>query len=68
MLKNDPLVEYKKESLELFDELMERIRNESVMRIFRIEVPKMPKKFAERMVAFKPSIDTQKGGQTERSK
>jgi len=66
--QKDPLVEYKKESLELFDELMERIRNESVMRIFRIEVPKMPKKFAERMVAFKPSIDTQKGGQTERSK
>jgi preprotein translocase subunit SecA len=66
--QKDPLVEYKKESLELFDELMERIRNESVMRIFRIEVPKMPKKFAERMVAFKPSIDTQKGGQTEKSK
>jgi preprotein translocase subunit SecA len=66
--QKDPLVEYKKESLELFDELMERIRNESMMRIFRIEVPKMPKKFAERMVAFKPSIDTQKGGQTERSK
>jgi preprotein translocase subunit SecA len=66
--QKDPLVEYKKESLELFDELMERIRNESVMRIFRIEVPKMPRKFAERMVAFKPSIDTQKGGQTEKSK
>ena len=66
--QKDPLVEYKKESLELFDELMERIRNESVMRIFRIEVPKMPKKFAERMVAFKPSIDTQKGGQTGKSK
>ncbi len=66
--QKDPLVEYKKESLELFDELMERIRNESVMRIFRIEVPKMPKKFAERMVAFKPSIDIQKGGQTEKSK
>jgi preprotein translocase subunit SecA len=66
--QKDPLVEYKKESLELFDELMERIRNESVMRIFRIEVPKMPKKFAERMVAFKPSIETQKGGQTGKSK
>uniref|UniRef100_A0A7V3ZZA5 Protein translocase subunit SecA n=1 Tax=candidate division WOR-3 bacterium TaxID=2052148 RepID=A0A7V3ZZA5_UNCW3 len=62
----DPLVEYKKESLELFDELMEKIRNESVMRIFRIEVPKMPRKFAERMVAFKPSIETQRGGQRKK--
>lgn len=61
--QKDPLVEYKKESLELFDELMEKIRNESVMRIFRIEVPKMPKKFAERMVAFKPSFEVQKGHQ-----
>ncbi|MGB9823792.1 MAG: preprotein translocase subunit SecA [Candidatus Hydrothermia bacterium] len=59
--QKDPLVEYKKESLELFDELMEKIRNESVMRIFRIEVPKMPKKFAERMVAFKPSFEPQRG-------
>jgi preprotein translocase subunit SecA len=59
--QKDPLVEYKKESLELFDELMEKIRNESVMRIFRIEVPKMPKKYAERMVAFKPSFETQRG-------
>ncbi len=61
--QKDPLVEYKKESLELFDELMEKIRNESILRIFRVEVPKMPKKFAERMVAFKPSVEIQKGGQ-----
>ncbi|MEO0285211.1 MAG: preprotein translocase subunit SecA [candidate division WOR-3 bacterium] len=66
--QKDPLVEYKKESLELFDELMEKIRNESVMRIFRIEVPKMPKKFAERMVAFKPSFEVQKGHQDKASK
>ncbi|MEO0230862.1 MAG: preprotein translocase subunit SecA, partial [candidate division WOR-3 bacterium] len=66
--QKDPLVEYKKESLELFDELMEKIRNESVMRIFRIEVPKMPKKFAERMVAFKPSFEVQKGHQDKTSK
>ncbi|MDI6851356.1 MAG: preprotein translocase subunit SecA, partial [bacterium] len=64
--QKDPLVEYKKESLELFDELMEKIRNESVMRIFRIEVPKMPRKFAERMVAFKPSIETQRGQQRKK--
>jgi len=62
--QKDPLVEYKKESLELFDELMEKIRNESVMRIFRIEVPKMPKKFAERMIAFKPSFEAQRKAQS----
>ena len=55
--QKDPLVEYKKESFDLFDQLLDRIRNETIMRIFRVQVPKLPRKMRDRMRAYKPSVD-----------
>ncbi len=59
--QKDPLVEYKKESFELYNQLLDRIRNETVMKIFRVQIPRLPKRVRERMVAYKPS--TQEQGQ-----
>ncbi len=36
--QKDPLVEYKKEAFEMFAEMSQRIKRESLMRLFRIEV------------------------------
>ncbi len=60
--QKDPLVEYKQESFRMFEELMDRIRKESVMKLFRIQLPqtqtlKFPRRFRDRMVAFKPSTE-----------
>ncbi len=46
----DPVVEYKQESFRMFEEMLIRIRNETVMKIFRIEVPKLPKRFRDRHI------------------
>ncbi len=53
----DPLVQYKQESYQLFDELLVKIRNDTVMRLFRIQVPKlvMPRRYRDRVTAIKPS-------------
>lgn len=53
----DPLVEYKQESFKLFDELLSRIRNETVMKIYRIQVPQIqiPRRYRERVTVFKPA-------------
>jgi len=46
----DPVVEYKQESFRMFEEMLLRIRNETVMKIFRIEVPKLPRRFRDRHI------------------
>lgn len=53
----DPLVEYKQESYKLFDELLTRIRNETIMKLFRLQVPKltMPRKYRDRIRTYKPA-------------
>ncbi len=65
--QKDPLVQYKQESYQLFDELLTRIRNETLQRLFRIQKPevKLPKRYASRMVEFKPAAQniTGKGQQ-----
>ena len=58
--QKDPLVEYKKDSFELYNQLLDRIRNETVMKIFRVQVPRLPKRLRNRMVAYKPSVQGQK--------
>lgn len=50
--QKDPVVEYKQESFRMFEEMLLRIRNETVMKIFRIEVPKMPKRYRERNITI----------------
>jgi len=49
--QKDPLVQYKQESFMLFDELLVRIRNETVMSLMRLELPKqqMPRRYRDRM-------------------
>ncbi len=56
----DPLVEYKQESFKLFDELLTRIRNETIMKLFRLQVPKLvlPRRYRERIRTYKPSVPT----------
>ncbi len=56
----DPLVEYKQESYKLFDELLTRIRNETIMKLFRLQVPKltMPRKYRDRIRTYKPAAAT----------
>ncbi len=57
--QKDPVVEYKQESFRMFEDMLLRIRNETVMKIFRIEVPKMPKRFRERNVTItRPVVHT----------
>ena len=57
--QKDPVVEYKQESFRMFEDMLMRIRNETVMKIFRIEVPKMPKRYRERNVTVaKPAAPT----------
>ncbi len=57
--QKDPVVEYKQESFRMFEDMLLRIRNETVMKIFRIEVPKMPKRFRERNVSItRPVVHT----------
>jgi preprotein translocase subunit SecA len=58
----DPLVEYKQESFALFEALMDRIRDETVQKVFRVQVPKLqiPKRYRDRIRVFKP--DAQKAG------
>jgi len=53
----DPLMEYKQESYKLFDELLTRIRNETIMKLFRLQVPKltMPRKYRDRIRTYKPA-------------
>ena len=54
----DPLVEYKQESYKLFDDLLVRIRNETVMKIFRVQIPQVqiPRKYRDRIKVYKPSV------------
>jgi len=54
----DPLVEYKQESYKMFDELLVRIRNETIMKLMRVQVPKLviPKRYKERIRVYKPSV------------
>jgi len=59
--QKDPLVEYKKESYALFDELLDRIRNETIMKVFRVQVPKLPRQMRGRVKAFKPSVEQAMG-------
>ncbi|MEO0250062.1 MAG: hypothetical protein ABIN58_11165, partial [candidate division WOR-3 bacterium] len=55
--QKDPLVEYKKESFALFDELMGDIRTETLRRLFRLrEVPKPIERRAPVGRAYKPEI------------
>ena len=56
----DPLVEYKQESYKLFDELLTRIRNETIMKLFRLQVPKltMPRRYRDRIRTYKPAAAT----------
>jgi len=53
-------VEYKQESYKLFDELLTRIRNETIMKLFRLQVPKltMPRKYRDRIRTYKPAAAT----------
>lgn len=54
--QKDPLVQYKQESFRLFDELLIRIRNETVMSLMRLELPKqqMPRRYRERVKVSHP--------------
>jgi len=55
--QKDPLVEYKKESFALFDELMDEIRTETLRRLFRLrEVPKPIERRAPVGRAYKPEL------------
>ena len=64
--QKDPLVRYKQESYRLFEELLTRIRDETVRRLFRLRRPeqaRLPRRIAERMVAFKPAASAATGQQ-----
>jgi len=54
--QKDPLVEYKQESYKMFEELMRRIRNETVHRVLRIQVAQIPKRVLERVRAEHPEF------------
>ncbi len=58
----DPLVQYKQESFQLFDEMLTKIRNDAVMRLFRVQPPPkvvLPRRYRDRIVATKPSVPQQ---------
>jgi len=38
--QRDPLIEYKKEAFDMFQEMVSRIKDEAVERLFRVEIPK----------------------------
>lgn len=54
--QKDPLVEYKQESYKMFEELMRRIRNETVSRVLRVQVAQIPRKTLERIKAEHPEF------------
>jgi len=54
--QKDPLVEYKQESYKMFEELMRRIRNETVHRVLRIQVAQIPKRVLEKVRAEHPEF------------
>jgi preprotein translocase subunit SecA len=51
MGQKDPLVEYKQESYKMFEELMRRIRNETIHRVLRVQVAQIPKRVLEKVRA-----------------
>ena len=65
--QKDPLVQYKQESYQLFDELLVKIRNDTVMKIFRIQVPKlvMPRRYRDRIRSIKPSVPSPASSQSQ---
>lgn len=54
--QKDPLVEYKQESYRMFEELMRRIRNETVHRVLRVQVAQMPQRVTSRIKAEHPEL------------
>jgi len=38
--QRDPLIEYKKEAFDMFQEMVSRIKDEAIERLFRVEIPK----------------------------
>jgi len=53
----DPLVEYKKESFEMFENLIRKIRIETIQKIFALRIPKKVRERAlERIRATKPEF------------
>jgi preprotein translocase subunit SecA len=54
--QKDPLVEYKQESYKMFEELMRRIRNETIHRVLRVQVAQIPKRVLEKVRAEHPEF------------
>ncbi|HEV8480793.1 MAG TPA: preprotein translocase subunit SecA [Candidatus Eisenbacteria bacterium] len=63
--QRDPLLEYKKEAFELFESLLDDVREESLRRLFRIQLadaPAMPQRGPVRMTASHAEAPTAFGG------
>jgi len=58
--QKDPLVEYKQESYKMFEELMRRIRNETIHRVLRVQVAQIPKRVLEKVRAEHPEFSQKK--------
>ncbi len=54
--QKDPLVEYKQESYKMFEELMRRIRNETVNRVLKVQVAQVPRRQLEKIKAEHPEL------------
>lgn len=54
--QKDPLVEYKQESYRMFEELMRRIRNETIHRVLRVQIAQIPQRVVGRIRAEHPEL------------
>jgi preprotein translocase subunit SecA len=54
--QKDPLIEYKKEGFDLFEAMVERIKETSVERLFLVDPQRLPIQYLEEQLFFGPGL------------